>query len=229
MVGSLRPWYKYGAEQPYILLDFHGYIRDFVQRSCGSSLALLCSSTNSAGLPQGATSSNGGTKSHQGLCCNIIDFHVKLVDPLQFAVLGQDGPFRSSSFTEFFNPTNTTPPFFQAFDPDFFDILGPNPSIRVVASNPGFAFAHEAPIWDKSTNELSFASNDGGPLGFSDIDHNNVVSKISLDEVAKSIKASNSLTSALNVTVTPVRVRLDVLHDSFINALFSWYFPKQFR
>ncbi|KAI0696584.1 calcium-dependent phosphotriesterase [Cytidiella melzeri] len=127
-----------------------------------------------------------------------------VVDPLHFSVMGQNGPFRSSSFTEFFNPTNTTPPFFQAFDPGFLDILGPNPSIRVVAANAGFAFAHEAPIWLKPTNEVFFASNDGGPLGFSDIDHNNHVSKISLNDVQAAIKSSGSSTSALNVTVTPL-------------------------
>ena len=128
----------------------------------------------------------------------------KVIDPLKFAVLGQNATFRSSSFTEFFNPTNTTPPFFQAFDPAFFDVLGPNPSIRVIASNPGFAFAHEAPIWVQKTNEVFFASNDGGPLGFSDIDHNNQVSKISLDEVAAAIKDAKDASSALNVTVTAV-------------------------
>ncbi|KAI0339206.1 D-lactonohydrolase-like protein [Trametopsis cervina] len=127
-----------------------------------------------------------------------------VTDPLQFAVLGQNGSFRSSSFTEFFNPTNATPPFFQAFDPGFFDILGPNPSIRIIASNPGFAFAHEAPIWLPNTNEITFASNDGGPLGFSDIDHNNQVSKINLNEVEAAIKASGSQPSAINVTVTPL-------------------------
>ncbi|KAI0084603.1 D-lactonohydrolase-like protein [Irpex rosettiformis] len=125
-----------------------------------------------------------------------------VVDPLQFAVLGQNATFRSSSFTEFFNPTNTTPPFFQAFDPAFLDILGSNPSIRVIASNPGFAFAHEAPIWVQKTNEVFFASNDGGPLGFSDIDHNNQVSKVSLNEVDVAIKNARDATSALNVTVT---------------------------
>lgn len=142
----------------------------------------------------------------------------QVLDPLQFAVIGQNGPFRSSSFVELFNPTNTTAPFFQAFDPGFFDIIGPNPSIRVIASNPGFAFAHEAPIWLPSTNEVFFASNDGGALGFSDIDHNNQVSKISLNEVTAAIKTSGSKTSALNETVTPVGTALLFILLRYLNV-----------
>ncbi|KAJ3555312.1 hypothetical protein NM688_g2648 [Phlebia brevispora] len=123
-------------------------------------------------------------------------------DPQSFAVLGQNAPFRQSAFTQFLNPTNASPPFFQVFDPAFLDILGETPSIRVVASNPGFAFAHEAPIWLSSTNELFFASNDGGPLGFSNLTQNNQYAKINLTEVEAAITASHSATSPLNVTVS---------------------------
>lgn len=48
--------------------------------------------------------------------------------------------------------------------------------------NESFAFAHEAPVFFPDTNEVTFASNDGGPLGMSDLDHNNQVAKISLDD-----------------------------------------------
>lgn len=48
--------------------------------------------------------------------------------------------------------------------------------------NESFAFAHEAPVFFPDTNEVTFASNDGGPLGMSDLNHNNQVAKISLDD-----------------------------------------------
>ncbi|TCD59896.1 hypothetical protein EIP91_011211 [Steccherinum ochraceum] len=127
---------------------------------------------------------------------------IQAIDRLDFNVFGQDGPFRQSSITEFFNPSNTTPPFFQVFDPRFLQILGPNPSIRIVASNPEFAFAHEAPIWLQETDEVTFASNDGGALGMSDLDHNNQVAKISLKEVQEKIKAAGGGVKPVNVTVT---------------------------
>ena len=100
-------------------------------------------------------------------------------------MIGSNGPFRNQ--TELFNPSGVRPPFFQIFDKSFIDILGPSPSIRVIAENDSFAFAHEAPIWVPSTDEVFFASSDGGPLGFSDLNHNNQVSKINL----KDVKASN--------------------------------------
>lgn len=75
-----------------------------------------------------------------------------------------------------------------------------------MAANPGFAFAHEAPVWVPETDEVFFASQDGGALGFSDINHNNQVSKISLSEVAAAISASGPGIAPVNVSVTKVRL-----------------------
>lgn len=118
--------------------------------------------------------------------------------------MGNKGDFRESSFTQIFNPTNTSPPFFQVFDPSFLSILGTSPSIRVIASHPEFAFAHEAPIWLPDADEVTFVSNDGGPLGMSDINHNNQVNTISLKDVEAAIQASGSEISPLNVSFTKV-------------------------
>ncbi|OCB91678.1 D-lactonohydrolase-like protein [Sanghuangporus baumii] len=104
------------------------------------------------------------------------------VDPLSFNVIGTNGTFRNAS--QPYNPTGASPPFFQIFSRDFLDVLGPNPSIRLIAENATFAFAHEAPIWVPSTDEVFFASNDGGPLGMSDLDHNSQVSTINLTDPA---------------------------------------------
>jgi gluconolactonase len=129
------------------------------------------------------------------------------VDPLSFAVLGPNGPFRNSSFTQFFNPTSTNPPFFQIFDPGFLAILGPNPSFNEVASNATFAFAHEAPIFNPGTDEVFFASNDGGPLGDSDINHNNKVGKISMQAVETALQGLNgAVGQAVNVPVTELNL-----------------------
>ena len=120
------------------------------------------------------------------------------MDPKSFAVLGEGSTFRSSAF-DTFNPTSTAPPFFQVFDESFLSILGPTPSIREIASNSTFAFAHEAPIYDSTTSELFFASN---------LEHNNVVGKISLKDVDSAIAANES---TINVPVTFVIVYTPVL------------------
>jgi len=104
-----------------------------------------------------------------------------IINPLSFNVIGPNDTFRTDA--QLFNPTNTTPPFFQVFDPAFLDILGDSPSVRAIASNDTFAFAHEAPVWIPQTDEVFFASNDGGALGMSDLNHNNRVSRIPLGDV----------------------------------------------
>jgi gluconolactonase len=117
--------------------------------------------------------------------------------------LGSETPPRQSSFATFFNPTNTTPPFFQIFDQEFLNILGPSASIQVVAENDSFAFAHEAPVYSPATDEVFFASNAGGPLGMSDLEHNNHILKISLAEVERAVGSSGG--GNVNVNVTMVR------------------------
>jgi gluconolactonase len=121
------------------------------------------------------------------------------VDPLSFAVLGNNATFREDASTTTFNPTSTPPPFFQIFDKAFLAVLGPNPSIREVTSNSTFAFAHEAPVYVPATDEVFFSSNAGGPLGMNDWDNNNVVGKISLKDVDVAIAANET---TINVPVT---------------------------
>ncbi|KAK0213033.1 calcium-dependent phosphotriesterase [Desarmillaria ectypa] len=125
------------------------------------------------------------------------------IDTTEFAVLGANATFRENAFSadEFFNPTNSGPPFFQIFDASFIDVLGESPAIYEVASNSTFAFAHEAPIYVPETDEVFFASNAGGDLGMSDWDHNNVISKISMAGVEAAVDAVNT-SGTVNVPYT---------------------------
>ncbi|PPQ96414.1 hypothetical protein CVT26_005093 [Gymnopilus dilepis] len=118
------------------------------------------------------------------------------VPPSSFAVLGQNATFRQNGLADQFNPTNTTPPFFQIFHPDFLTVLGPNPFIRNIAQNSTFAsgFAFEAPIFVASTNELFFCSSVIPPE--SSMTHNNRISKIDMTIVEKALA---SKTANINV------------------------------
>jgi len=112
--------------------------------------------------------------------------------------VGQEGLFALPA-----SPTSTQPPFFQVFDPTFLYILGSSASIHEIASNDTFAFAHEAPIYDPVTDQVFFASNAGGPLSHSDLEHNNQVAKISMKEVEEKI-ASVPLGTPISATITKV-------------------------
>lgn len=100
-----------------------------------------------------------------------------------------------------FNPTNTTPPFIQVFDPSFLDIIGPNATIRLIASHPGFAFAHEAPIYVPDLNVVFFSSNDGGPLGYNGWYNNSVVSMLNMTQVDNALATA---TVGVNIQVQTV-------------------------
>lgn len=135
---------------------------------------------------------------------------MQFVDPHTFAVLGPSYAFRTTS-SQLFNPSSAQAPFFQIFDQAFLTILGDKPSLNQVASNATFAFAHEAPIYNAETDEMFFSSNDGGPLGNSDINRNNQVGKINMKQVETALQGamgttdSNDVAATVNVPVTMVR------------------------
>ncbi|KAF8885560.1 hypothetical protein CPB84DRAFT_1788285 [Gymnopilus junonius] len=109
------------------------------------------------------------------------------IPPSSFAVLGQNATFRQNGLIQQFNPTNTTPPFFQIFHPDFLTVLGPNAFVRSIAKNATFAsgFAFEAPIFNPPTNEIFFASSVFPPE--SSFTHSNQISKINMTLVENAL------------------------------------------
>ena len=100
-----------------------------------------------------------------------------------------------------FNPTNTNPPFIQVFDPSFLEVTGLDATIRLVASHPGFAVAHEAPIYVPDLNVVFFASKDGGTLSYSNWYNNSVVSMLNMTEVDNALAAT---TGEVNVEIQTV-------------------------
>ncbi|KAH7890431.1 calcium-dependent phosphotriesterase [Phlebopus sp. FC_14] len=112
------------------------------------------------------------------------------INPLSYNVVGANYTQWRNISTYGFNPTNATPPFIQIFDPSFLSVLGPSSTIRRIADHPGFAFAHEAPIYDADLNAVFFCSNAGGTLGYSGWYNNSVVSMINLTEVDSAIASA---------------------------------------
>ncbi|PPQ79292.1 hypothetical protein CVT25_002588 [Psilocybe cyanescens] len=127
-----------------------------------------------------------------------------LVDPKSFAVLGPNGPFRNSSFSQLFNPTSTAPPFFQIFDPAFLDILGPNASFNIISTNKSDSilfYSHEAPVYLRDTDELFFAGLDLSK---------DVVNKISMKAVENALEETSG--TVVNVPATPITLPSSVQH-----------------
>ncbi|OAX43438.1 calcium-dependent phosphotriesterase [Rhizopogon vinicolor AM-OR11-026] len=125
------------------------------------------------------------------------------INPLTYNVLGASYTEWRNSSSVGFNPTNTAPPFIQIFDPSFLKITGPSAKIRQIASNPGFAFAHEAPIYVEELNALFFSSNGGGTLGYSGWYNNSAVSMLNMTEVDMALASS---TGNVNIQVETVNL-----------------------
>ncbi|KAJ7626304.1 D-lactonohydrolase-like protein [Mycena polygramma] len=111
-------------------------------------------------------------------------------DKRAFAVLDPNGHFRNG--TQLFEPTpnvTLTPPYFQVYDDRFDDILGPNPTIRVIVENDTFSFAHDAPVWIQATNQIFITGGktEGRPVSF-----------INLNDL------NTSTTGLINFTIVPL-------------------------
>ncbi|KAG9317534.1 calcium-dependent phosphotriesterase [Chiua virens] len=121
------------------------------------------------------------------------------IDPLEYNVVGAAyTQWRTNNSVVGFNPTNAIPPFIQVFDPSFLDITGPNATIRLVASKPGFAFAHEAPIYVPDLDVVFFSSNGGGPFGYSGWHNNSVVSILNMTELDDTLTCYNEFSGHTN-------------------------------
>ncbi|KAG2346577.1 calcium-dependent phosphotriesterase [Suillus weaverae] len=120
------------------------------------------------------------------------------IDPLLYNVVGANYTKWRNSSAVGFNPTKTTPPFIQVFDPSFLDVTGPSATIRKIASNPGFAFAHEAPIYVPDLNLVFFANTGSGKLGYYGWYNNSYVGMINMTEVDMALA---STTGNVNIQV----------------------------
>ncbi|KAG1768933.1 hypothetical protein EV702DRAFT_713963 [Suillus placidus] len=129
------------------------------------------------------------------------------IDPLLYNVVGANYTKWRNSSAVGFNPTNTAPPFIQVFDPSFLDITGPSATIRKIASNPGFAFAHEAPIYVPDLNLVFFANTGSGKLGYYGWYNNSFVGMINMTEVDMALA---STTGNVNIQVQTLNLSDDV-------------------
>ncbi|KAF8987253.1 D-lactonohydrolase-like protein [Cyathus striatus] len=130
----------------------------------------------------------------------------QLLLPDTFAVLGENGTFRTPS--QLFNPTSNTPPFFQVFDESFLSLLpGSKTFVKQIAVNTSFGFAFEAPIFNPGTNELFFSSSLVPPE--SSFTHNNRISKINMALVEAALASdSNNINIPFETLTLPDTVQI---------------------
>ncbi|KAI1458055.1 calcium-dependent phosphotriesterase [Annulohypoxylon moriforme] len=87
---------------------------------------------------------------------------------------------------------------FHIFDDEFYDVLGPNPTLTLIASSGNELLFHEATTWYPPTDEVFFAQNAGAPADGTGLNKSNVVSKISLREAA-AVSTQRNATGSVTV------------------------------
>ncbi|OLN87725.1 Gluconolactonase 1 [Colletotrichum chlorophyti] len=71
---------------------------------------------------------------------------------------------------------------FHVYDPEFYDIIGSDPTLTLIATSETDPIFHEAVVWHPPTEEVFFVQNAGAPAAGTGLNKSSIVQKISLAE-----------------------------------------------
>lgn len=87
---------------------------------------------------------------------------------------------------------------FHIYDDAFYDVIGTNPTLTLIANTGSNPMFHEAAVWYPPTDEMFFVQNAGVPAAGTGLNKSNVILKISLDEAAAVSNVRNA-TGSVNI------------------------------
>lgn len=91
---------------------------------------------------------------------------------------------------------------FLIFDDEFYDVIGPNPSLTTIASSDSNPLFHEAVTWVPETDEVYFVQNAGPIAAGTGLNKSSIIQKILLSDAEK---VRNGSLKAVPVTVVPTK------------------------
>ncbi|KAI8294414.1 Gluconolactonase [Colletotrichum sp. SAR 10_98] len=98
---------------------------------------------------------------------------------------------------------------FHIYDAEFYDVVGPNPSLTLIATSDTDPIFHEAVVWNPPTEEVFFVQNAGAPAAGTGLNKSSIIQKISLAE-AEAVRTG----SRANATVTVVPSQPQVINPN---------------
>ncbi|KAK1856626.1 evolved d-pantonohydrolase [Colletotrichum chrysophilum] len=98
---------------------------------------------------------------------------------------------------------------FHVYDAEFYDVIGPNPSLTLIATSDTDPIFHEAVVWNPPTEEVFFVQNAGAPAAGTGLNKSSIIQKISLAE-AEAVRTG----SRANATVTVVPSQPQVINPN---------------
>lgn len=117
---------------------------------------------------------------------------------------------------------------FHIYDDEFFDVIGRDPSLTLIATSDTDPIFHEAVVWHRPRDEVFFVQNAGAPAAGTGLNKSSIIQKISLAEAEAVRKGELD-----NATVTVVPSNPQVInpngmsrHSLFENIILwftRWY------
>ncbi|KAI0485131.1 hypothetical protein GGR56DRAFT_616961 [Xylariaceae sp. FL0804] len=130
----------------------------------------------------------------------------QFIDQKAFNVLPSVQPISVSNATTFFIPPGHSSESlkekpFHVYDDAFYDIIGSNPTLTLLAEAETDPLYHEAATWSPTTNEVFFVQNAGAVAAGTGLNKSSIILKVSLAEAA-------AMSNLRNATGT---VKIDVV------------------
>ncbi|KAK7753761.1 hypothetical protein SLS62_004386 [Diatrype stigma] len=73
---------------------------------------------------------------------------------------------------------------FHVYDEEFYNVIGPNPTLTLIASTDSDPLFHEAVVWYPPTDEVFFVQNAGAPAAGTGLNKSSIILKVALSEAA---------------------------------------------
>ncbi|KAH7368236.1 hypothetical protein B0T11DRAFT_305007 [Plectosphaerella cucumerina] len=142
--------------------------------------------------------------------------NAQIIDQRSFNVLEEvKPPLEANATTEFLWPGVTRESLrekpFHVYDPEFYDVIGSDPSLTLIAESDFDPIFHEAVTWYPPTDEMFFVQNAGNPDAGTGLNKSSIVQKISLAD-AEALRKGNF--SAEHVTVHTVPSNPQVINPN---------------
>ncbi|KAI0406802.1 gluconolactonase [Xylaria palmicola] len=152
----------------------------------------------SAGVAIAAYSNGGGRKPE-------MPAQAQFIDQKTFNALPYVPPSYEFNLTSVFVPpghdlAGLMEKPFHIYDEEFYDVIGHNPSLTLIAQSVTDPLFHEAVVWYPPTNEVFFVQNAGAPAAGTGLNKSAIIQKISLAE-ADAVTTKRNATGQVKVHV----------------------------
>ncbi|KAI0966548.1 lactonohydrolase [Xylaria arbuscula] len=134
-----------------------------------------------------------------------IPAQAQFIDQKAFSVLSSVLPSTVFNLTSIFVPPGydiaalKEKPF-HVYDDEFYDVIGPNPTLTLIAQSDTDPIFHEAVVWYPPTNEVFFVQSAGNPATGTGLNKSAIIQKISLDE-AEAVSTKRNATGQVTVHI----------------------------